>query len=155
MKSPSQNSPLPSMKKQRSASPSQAIPRSAPVARTRSMIIRRFSSSSGFGSWSGNSPSGTKYISSSSSGSCSRIGPTIGPAIPLPPSTTTFIGFTLAGSMKESAWARNSSQTSTSSSRAAAGRVRRARPRSRALTSPIPASPESGSAPSRTSFTPV
>ena len=31
MKSPSQNSPLPSMKKQRSASPSQAMPRSAPV----------------------------------------------------------------------------------------------------------------------------
>ena len=80
------------------------------------MIIRRFSSSSGFGSWSGNSPSGSKYISSSSSGSCSRIGPTIGPAMPLPPSTTTFIGFTLAGSMKESAWARNSSQMSTSSS---------------------------------------
>ena len=59
------------------------------------MIIRRFSASSGFGSWSGNSPSGSKYISSSSSRSCSRIGPTIGPAMPLPPSTTTFIGFTL------------------------------------------------------------
>ena len=43
--------------------------------------------------------------------------------MPLPPSTTTFIGLTLAGSMKESAWARYSSQTSTSSKRAAAGRV--------------------------------
>ncbi len=122
MKSPSQNSPPPSMKKQRSASPSQAIPRSAPLARTRSMISRRFSSSSGFGSWSGNSPSGSKYISSSSSPSLARIGPTIGPAIPLPPSTTTFIGATRAGSMKESAWARNSSQMSTSSKRAAARR---------------------------------
>ena len=80
------------------------------------MISRRFSSSSGFGSWSGNSPFGVKYISSRSSGSRSRIGPTIGPAMPLPPSTTTFIGFTLVGSMKERAWARNSSQTSTSSS---------------------------------------
>ena len=58
MKSPSQKLPLPSMKKQRSASPSQAIPRSAPLDLTRSMIIRRFSSSSGFGSWSGNSPFG-------------------------------------------------------------------------------------------------
>ena len=56
------------MKKQRSASPSQAMPRSAPLERTRSMISRRFSSSSGFGSWSGNSPSGSKYISSRSSG---------------------------------------------------------------------------------------
>ena len=142
------------MKKQRSASPSQAIPRSAPVARTRSMIICRFSCSSGFGSWSGNSPSGTKYISSSSSGSFSRIGPTIGPPIPLPPSTTTFIGFTALGSMNESAWARNSSQMSTSSSEPPPG----ASPSPatiRSRTSPIPASPESGSAPSRTSFTPV
>src|ERR1700760_2850829 len=77
MKSPSQNSPEPSMKKQRSASPSQAIPRSAPVERPRSMISRRFSSNSGFGSWSGNSPSGTKYISSSSSGSFSKVGPAL------------------------------------------------------------------------------
>ena len=111
------------MKKQRSASPSQAMPRSAPVERTRSMIIRRFSSSSGFGSWSGNSPSGTKYIFSSSSGSRSRIGPIIGPPIPLPPSTTTFIGLTASGSMKPSAWARYSSQMSTSSSCAVARRV--------------------------------
>ena len=131
MKSPSQKLPSPSMKKQRSASPSQAIPRSAPLALTRSMIIRRFSSSSGFGSWSGNSPFGTKYISSSSSGSCSRIGPTIGPAIPLPPSTTTFIGFTLAGSMKESAWALEFVPDVDLLERAAARRRAEARPRSR------------------------
>src|SRR5438270_886279 len=48
------------MKKQRSASPSQAMPRSAPDERTASMISRRFSSSSGFGSWSGNSPAGVE-----------------------------------------------------------------------------------------------
>ena len=46
------------MKKQRSASPSQAIPRSAPVSSTRSMISLRFSGSSGLGSWSGKLPSG-------------------------------------------------------------------------------------------------
>ena len=59
------------------------------------MMNRRFSSSSGFGSWSGNSPSGTQYISTRSSASRSRSGPTIGPAIPLPPSTTTLSGLTL------------------------------------------------------------
>ena len=74
--------------------------------------------------------------------------------MPLPPSTTTFIGFTLAGSMKESAWARNSSQTSTSSSEPPPGACPSPASIS-ALTSPIPASPESGRAPSRTSFTPV
>ena len=42
------------MKKQRSASPSQAIPRSAPSLRTLSITKRRFSGSSGFGSWPGN-----------------------------------------------------------------------------------------------------
>ena len=48
------------MKKQRSASPSQAMPRSAPVSSTFLMMNSRFSGSSGFGSWSGNSPSGTQ-----------------------------------------------------------------------------------------------
>ena len=66
-KSPSTNSPSPSMKKQRSASPSQAIPRSAPSLSTRSITKRRFSGSSGFGSWSGNSPSGSQQYGISSS----------------------------------------------------------------------------------------
>ena len=59
-KSPSTNSPSPSMKKQRSASPSHAMPRSAPSLRTFSITKRRFSGSSGLGSWSGNSPSGSQ-----------------------------------------------------------------------------------------------
>ena len=49
MKSPGTNSPVSSMKKQRSASPSQAMPRSAPVRLTSPMMNWRFSSSSGFG----------------------------------------------------------------------------------------------------------
>ncbi len=36
-------------------------------------------------------------------GAISRIGPTIGPAIPLPPSSTTFSGRIAAGSMTFSA----------------------------------------------------
>ena len=59
-KSPGTNSPWSSMKKQRSASPSQAIPSSAPRSSTVSMISLRFSGSSGFGSWPGNSPFGSK-----------------------------------------------------------------------------------------------
>ncbi len=38
-----------------------------------------------------------------STGSWSRIGPTIGPAMPLPPSTTTFSGLITDGSMTCSA----------------------------------------------------
>ena len=55
------------MKKQRSASPSQAIPRSAPSRATLSMMNCRFSGSSGLGSWSGKSPSGVQYVSTRSS----------------------------------------------------------------------------------------
>ena len=50
MKSPLMNSPLPSMKKQRSASPSHAMPMSACSAMTRSTMSRRFSSMSGLAS---------------------------------------------------------------------------------------------------------
>ncbi len=67
-KSPGTNSPWLSMKKQRSASPSQAMPRSACVSRTFLMMNSRFSGSSGLGSWSGNSPSGTQYVGTSSRG---------------------------------------------------------------------------------------
>ena len=66
-KSPSTNWPVSSMKKQRSASPSQAIPRSAPAASTRSMMNWRFSGSSGLGSCSGKFPSGVQQVSIRSS----------------------------------------------------------------------------------------
>ena len=57
MKSPEMNSPLPSMKKQRSASPSQAMPMSAFSRSTAAVMSARFSSSSGLASWFGNVPS--------------------------------------------------------------------------------------------------
>jgi hypothetical protein len=57
-----------SMKKHRSASPSQAMPRSAPVSRTLSMISVRLCSSSGLGSPSGISPSGSQRSLTSSTG---------------------------------------------------------------------------------------
>ncbi len=59
-KSPAMNSPVPSMKKHRSASPSQAIPMSARSRTTRSTMSRRFSSMSGLDSWFGNVPSISK-----------------------------------------------------------------------------------------------
>src|SRR3954464_3759764 len=67
-KSPGTNSPEPSMKKQRSASPSQAMPRSAPVSRTLAMMNSRFSGSSGLGSgggtgsWGGEPPVGDPWV---------------------------------------------------------------------------------------------
>jgi hypothetical protein len=49
-KSPGTNSPLPSMKKQRSASPSHAMPTSARCRITSAVMSRRFSSMSGLAS---------------------------------------------------------------------------------------------------------
>ena len=60
MKSPGTNSPVSSTKKHRSASPSYATPKSAPSSRVFAMMNARFSGSSGFGSWFGNVPSGSK-----------------------------------------------------------------------------------------------
>ena len=62
-------SPRSSMTKQRSASPSKAIPMSAPCSRTAACRSRRFSGSSGFASWLGKVPSSSKYRSTISSGS--------------------------------------------------------------------------------------
>ena len=59
-KSPEMNSPLPSMKKQRSASPSQAMPMSAFCRIDFLVMSRRFSSISGLASWFGNVPSISK-----------------------------------------------------------------------------------------------
>ena len=111
------------MKKQRSASPSQAIPRSAPLSRTRSMISAPVLRQQRVGLVVGELAVGLEVHLLEVEAEPAQVGPTIGPAMPLPPSTTTFIGLTFAGSMKESVWARYSSQTSTSSKRPAAGRV--------------------------------
>ena len=59
-KSPGTNSPVSSTKKQRSPSPSNATPRSAPSSSVLRTMNSRFSGSSGFGSWFGNEPSGSK-----------------------------------------------------------------------------------------------
>ena len=102
MKSPAMNSPLPSMKKQRSASPSQAIPMSALSRITRSTMSRRFSSMSGLASWFGNVPSTSKHSVVSLHGSSAKsLGATI-PAIPLPASRTTLNGLMIEGSMNDS-----------------------------------------------------
>ena len=55
-------SPRSSTTKQRSASPSKARPRSAPVSRTRACRSTRFFGSSGLASWFGKVPSSSKYI---------------------------------------------------------------------------------------------
>src|SRR5213596_3504657 len=59
-KSPGTNSPASSTKKQRSASPSKATPKSAPSSSVLATMNSRFSGKSGFGSWFGNVPSGSK-----------------------------------------------------------------------------------------------
>jgi hypothetical protein len=59
-KSPGTKSPVSSTKKQRSASPSNAMPRSAFSSVTLRTMNSRFSGSSGFGSWFGKVPSGSK-----------------------------------------------------------------------------------------------
>jgi hypothetical protein len=89
-------------------------------------------------------------------GNESSSGPTIGPAMPFPPSSTTFIARRRSGSMKPSAARLNSSPTSSrliepGSATGSPGPPAETMSRS----SPIPASPESAIAPRRTSLAPV
>ena len=75
--------------------------------------------------------------------------------MPLPPSTTTFIGLTFAGSMNFIAASWNSAAMSTSSDEPP---PRPASPRPASISarmSWMPSSPDSAIAPSRTSFAPV
>ena len=112
MKSPGTNSPVSSMKKQRSASPSHAMPRSARCSRTFPITNCRFSSRSGFGWWLGNVPSGSMQNEIGSIGSFGKTGASIVPAIPFAPSRTTRSGDTLSMSISDSTFSPNASSTS-------------------------------------------
>ena len=103
-KSPETNSPVPSMKKQRSASPSQAMPMSAFCATTASTMSRRFSSMSGFASWFGNRPSMSKQSLVVRQGSRSNSFGATSPPMPLPASSTTLNGLMIDGSMNDMTW---------------------------------------------------
>ena len=91
-------SPCSSTTKQRSASPSNASPMSAPCSTTAFCRSRRFSGSSGLASWFGNVPSSSKYSGTTSRGSSGRPAPVpstagaVKPPMPLPASTTTLSG---------------------------------------------------------------
>ena len=77
--------------------------------------------------------------------------------MPLPPSSTTFSGAMRPASMYSSAAARNGSPTSSvlHAPRRSGGRARARPAATRSRSSPMPESPESASAPLRTSFAPV
>jgi hypothetical protein len=60
VKSPGTKSPVSSTKKHRSASPSNATPEVGALVARLATMNSRFSGSSGFGSWFGNVPSGSK-----------------------------------------------------------------------------------------------
>ena len=92
MKSPEMKSPVPSMKKQRSASPSHAMPMSAFSATTRSTMCARFSSMSGLASWFGKVPSSSMHIGMTWQGSRSNSFGATRPPMPLPASSTHLNG---------------------------------------------------------------
>ena len=96
------NSPLPSMKKQRSASPSQAMPMSAFSRSTAAVMSARFSSSSGLASWFGNVPSTSMQSDVTWQGRRSKSCGATRPAMPLPPSRTTLNGLIDPTSMNDS-----------------------------------------------------
>ncbi len=85
-------SPFSSTTKQRSASPSNARPTSAPTSRTLACRSTMLAGSSGLASWLGNEPSSSKYIGTTSKGRLSNTFGTVRPPMPLPASTTTFSG---------------------------------------------------------------
>ena len=115
----------------------------------------RFSGSSGFGSWFGNDPSGSKKQRTVSTiGRRSSTGGSSAPAIPFAASMTTFSGRTADTSMKDITRSTYCGQTSTCSTvPGVASRQVAATARSR--TSRSPDSPPTGSAPRRTIFIPV
>src|SRR5207253_9577022 len=100
-KSPRTNSPVSSTKKQRSASPSNAAPKSAPSSSVLATMNSRFSGSSGFGGWFGKVPSGSKKQRTASIGSRSSTGGSIAPAIPFAASITTRSALIVATSSHE------------------------------------------------------
>ena len=126
----------------------------APSAFTLSMMKARFSSSSGFGSSSGELAVGLPIGLDQFKALRSRIGPTIGPAIPLPPSRTTRRPLIAFGSTKR--------MTASSKPRRQLGALLAAATRCPPETcldladgsSSMPASPERGSAPRPTSSAP-
>ena len=83
-------SPFSSIKKQRSASPSNAKPISAFSFLTRFCRAFKFSGSIGFASWFGKFPSSSKYIGTKSIFNFSITAGAVNPAMPFPASITTF-----------------------------------------------------------------
>ena len=73
----------------------------------------RFSGSSGFGSWFGNEPSGSKKQRTVSIGSRSSTGGSIAPAIPFAASITTRSGRSADTSMKDITRSTYAGQMST------------------------------------------
>ena len=145
-KSPGTNSPVSSTKKQRSASPSYATPRSACSSSVLPTMNSRFSGSSGFGSWFGKVPSGSKKHVTASIGRRSSTGGSIAPAIPFAASMTTLSGRIAETSTNESTLSTNSARCpSASTSPASHGGPNGFSARSR--TSSRPDSPPTGSAP--------
>ena len=113
-KSPGTNSPVSSTKKQRSASPSNATPKSAFSSSVFRMMNSRFSGSSGFGSWFGKLPSGSKKQVTASIGSRSSTGGSIAPAMPFAASITMRSGLIASTSTNDSTRSTNAGQTSAS-----------------------------------------
>ena len=103
-----------------------------------STMNSRFSGSSGFGSRSGNDPSGSKKQRTTSTGSRASTGGSIAPAIPFPASITMRSGRTSDTSMRDITRSTYAGQMSTGSPspparpvaghRRAPGRARRAAP---------------------------
>ena len=112
-KSPGTNSPVSSTKKQRSASPSNATPSAAFDSSVFRTMNSRFSGRSGFGSWFGKVPSGSKKNRSASTcGSRSSTGGSITPPMPLAASTTMWSGEIRSTSMNDRTRSMYAGQTS-------------------------------------------
>ena len=105
-----------STKKQRSASPSQAMPRSAFSASTRATRSRRFSSSRGSAGWLGKVPSSSKYRRVVSSGSRSKIARAPTAPMPFAVSSTSFSRGMRETSTKDRQWSAYSSLSAATSS---------------------------------------
>ena len=148
-----------SIRNTRSASPSNASPRSAPNSVTVRFTSDWFSGLMGSAGWLGNVPSRSMYSGTSLAGSRSNSVGTTSPAIPLAASATTVSDAIRSTSANVSRWSRYCSSMSRCSIRSEVTGLseepRDDSPSASARTSRSPLSSPTGAARSRQSFNPL
>src|SRR5918996_1649848 len=148
-------SPRSSTTKHRSASPSNASPRSAPCSITVAWRSRRLAGSIGLASWLGNEPSSSKYSRTTVRPATSSTDGTVCPAMPFAASTTTVSGRMPERSTRPRRYAPYSASTSRYSTTPGGSATSNEPISASSRTCASPVSCPTGAAPARQSLIPL